>query len=113
MQNMQKLITIKKLHAIVAHRGCPVGGNDSIVASMNADTPLEQEPAEIGPKSKWLGTFEIWMRDEYDSKVITQSEYREIMTLFQSWKADKNPQTNGDTKKALTAWLKEIIWNRT
>ena len=82
------------------------------VASMGADTPLFQEPAEIGPKQKWLGTFEIWMRDEYDLEVITKSEYEEIMILFSSWKSDKNPQTNGDTKKALTAWLKKIIWNR-
>ena len=82
------------------------------VASMSADTPLYQEPAEIGPKRKWLGTFEIWMRDEYDGGVITKAEYEEIMELFIGWKKNKDPQSNGDTKKALTKWLKEIVWTR-
>ena len=82
------------------------------VAAMSADTPLYQEPANIGPKKTWLGTFEIWMRDECDLQNITQSEYDEIMLLYASWKTDKNPKTNGDTKKALTAWLKEIVWSR-
>jgi len=34
---MKTLITVKKLHSIVAHRGCPVSGNENIVASFNAE----------------------------------------------------------------------------
>lgn len=82
------------------------------VASMNVDTPLVTEHADIGPRRRWLGTFEIWMQDEMTLGNISRTEYDDIMDLFECWKRDKNPKTNGKTKSALTSWIKTIIWER-
>ena len=82
------------------------------MAAMGPDTPLLQEPANIGPRRKWIGTFTMWMEDELSLGNITQEEQTEIMTLYANWLADKNPASNGHTKQALTAWIKDIVWNR-
>ena len=82
------------------------------MASINADTPVMSEHPDIGPKSTWVGTFEIWMHDELELGRINKNEHNEIMSLYENWKNDRNPETNSTTKKALTDWMKEIIWKR-
>lgn len=90
-------------------------GQDTLrmkLATMGADTPFLQEPKNIGPRRKWLGTFTMWMKDELEQGNISENEYTEIMSLYCNWGKDMNPKTNGDTKKALTEWVKEIVWHR-
>ncbi len=82
------------------------------MATLNADSPVMSEHPNVGTRRMWIGNFTIWMQDELDLGRINRVEYDEILKLYSKWEEDRNPDTNGIVKDALTNWMKEIIWKR-
>ncbi|HHW47008.1 MAG TPA: hypothetical protein GXX14_00110 [Clostridiaceae bacterium] len=71
-----------------------------------------QEPYDIGPMRRWIGTFEIWMQDELNKGKITRQEFDEILELKENWLKNPEPVLNGSVKNELTDRIKKIIWSR-
>ena len=62
----------------------------------------------IGCIGDWVGTFEHWMDSEVKRGRIDELEREEIMDLNERWQHNRDPETNGDVKLALTKKLKAI-----
>ena len=94
----------------------PYGREDTMkrlyFGRLDRSKPLLQEPYDIGPTRRWIGTFEIWMEDEVTKGKITEAEKKEILELKESWLTNPNQETNGKVYKELTARIKEIVWDQ-
>ena len=73
---------------------------------------LIRTPDDIGSSTKWIGSFEEWIEDEYQRGKVSDSEKRDIFQLFQAWTNNPDPQENGAVKKKLTRYLRDIVWDR-
>ena len=94
----------------------PYGRDDTMkrlyFGTLDKSRPLLQEPYDIGPTRRWIGTFEIWMEDEVTRGKITEAQKDEMISLKDKWLANMDQKTNGKVYKELTARIKEIIWDR-
>ena len=79
---------------------------------LDQSRPLLQEPYDIGPTSRLIGTFDIWMNDEEKNGKITKAEKDEILALKENWLANPDQKTNGQVYRKLTDMIKEIVWDR-
>ena len=79
---------------------------------MDRKKQYAQEPYDIGPIRRWIGTFEIWMEDELTRGKISQKELKEILELKENWVSNRDPIVNAQVKEELTLRIKDIIWDR-
>jgi hypothetical protein len=94
----------------------PYGREDTIkrlyFGTLDKKRPLPQEPYDIGPTRRWIGTFEIWMEDEVTRGKITEAEKDEMIELKEKWLKNRDQKTNGKVYRELTDRIKNIIWDR-
>ena len=94
----------------------PYGREDTMkrlyFGTLDMKRPFLQEPYDIGPTRRWIGTFEIWMEDEAAKGKITETEKDEMIELKEKWLKNQDQKTNGKVYKELTSRIKEIIWER-
>ena len=73
---------------------------------------LFRTPDDIGSSKKWLGSFEEWIKDEWERGKISNQEKEKIFQWNNEWQQNPNPELNGKNKERLTKILSEMIWDR-
>ncbi len=73
---------------------------------------LVRNPDDIGSSTKWLGTFEEWIEDEWSRGKISEVERRRILELNETWQQNPDPELNSNVKAKLTQILSKMIWNK-
>lgn len=73
---------------------------------------LVRNPDDIGSSTKWLGSFEEWIEDEWSRGKISEAERRHIQELKERWQQNPDPESNSKIKDELTKILAEMIWDR-
>lgn len=73
---------------------------------------LVRNPDDIGSSTKWLGSFEEWIEDEWTRGKISAQERSQILKWNETWQQNPDPESNSKIKDELTKILAEMIWDR-
>ncbi len=72
-------------------------------------TKIERCPEDVGCDEDWIGSCEMWLKSEVRHGHITEEERLRALDLKRLWEVNRDPESNGEVRKELTALLRKAV----